>query len=635
MLEDTLIGLIVKNESEMPDEVAMREKRYGVWKPMTWREFRDNVQRFALGLLSLGFNPEDTLAIIGDNKPEWIIAEFGAMAAGGIPTGVYPDSLAEEMEYLVTYSEARFLVVRDQEQVDKVLSSWQMIKARVDRVIVWDSRGMSHYYAEYPFLIRFEDVIALGAEEEPGQTDFLEKQAQNMDPSKPAMMLTTSGTTALPKLSVLSHNNLIFASESYGKVAVMEKGDELLSLAPLPWIGEQAYNVTRFLTVGTHYNFPEETETVRTDLIELQPYYFGGTPAVWELLISTIQAAMDNADFFKKYFYTLATQTALKCTEDELAGVNPGLWNRFLYKALDFLVLRSLKNKVGLGRVKTAATGGGAMSPEVFKYFKALRLDLRQVYGQSECSGIVTTHTVDDVRPETVGVTIPGVEVKLSEEGEIMVRGENVHLGYFKNEEATKKAVTEDGWLLTGDAGYFDKSGHLYVFDRSKDIMTIEDGTRFAPQDIETRLKFSAYIKEVMVIGDKKPFVTAVVSIDLENVGNWAKKRGISYTTVQDLSQRPEVYELVKNEIKTICERFEENIRVKRFAILLKELHPDDGELTRTRKVRRAFVNERYNALIEDLYQSRKAHELDIQIRYEDGRQSSFKGDVAIEEVYS
>ncbi len=635
MLEDTLIGLIVKNAGEIPEEVAMREKRYGVWSPMTWREFRDNVQRFALGLQSLGFNPDDTLAIIGDNKPEWIIAEFGSMAAGGIPTGVYPDSLAEEIEYLITYSDARFIVVRDQEQVDKILNLWQTIKSKVERVIVWDSRGMSHYYKEYPFLKRFEKVIDLGAEKESGQKDFLEKRAEEMDPSKPAMMLTTSGTTARPKLSVLSHENLIFASESYGKVAKMERGDELLSLAPLSWIGEQTYNVIRFLTLGTHYNFPEETETVRTDLLELQPFYFGGTPAVWELLISTIQAAMDNADFFKRYFYNLATQTALKCTDAELAGKNPGIWNRILYRFLDFFVLRPLKNKVGLGRVKTAVTGGGAMSPEVFKYFKALRIDLRQVYGQSECSGIATTHSEDDVRPETVGVAIPNVEVKLSDEGEIMVRGKNIHLGYYKNEEATKEAVTDDGWLKTGDTGYFDKDGHLYVFDRSKDIMTIEDGTRFAPQDIETRLKFSAYIREVMVIGNKKPHVTAVVSIDLENVGNWAKKRGISYTTFQDLSQRPEVYELVKNEIKTICERFEKNIRVKRFAILIKELHPDDGELTRTRKVRRAFVNERYNALIEDLYQNRKGHDLDIQIRYEGGRLSSFKGAVAIEEVYS
>jgi long-chain acyl-CoA synthetase len=633
MLEDTLLGLIVKNAQEMPGEVAIREKRYGVWSPMTWRQFRDNVQRFALGLRALGFETDDNLAIIGDNKPEWIIAEFGCMAAGGLPTGAYPDSLAEEVEYLISYSEARFLVVRDQEQVDKILVIWEQIKDKVEKVIVWDSRGMSHYYREYPFLERFEKVLELGAEEETGQKDYLLKLVQKLDPTQPAMMLTTSGTTAKPKLSLLSHENFIEASKGYGEVVEMRKGDELLSAAPLAWIGEQLYNVARFLMVGAHYNFPEETETLRKDLVELQPYYFGGTPIVWEFIISVIQAAMDNADVVKRYFYNKAIGTALKCTDAELAGKDPGKWNRFLHRTLTFLVLRPLKNKVGLGRVRMAVTGGGAISPEVFKYFKALGLDLRQVFGQSECSGIATTHKADDVRPETVGVPIPGVEIKLSEEGEILVRGKNIHLGYYKNEEATKEGFTEDGFLRTGDAGYFGEDGHLYVFDRAKDIMTLEDGTRFAPQDIETRLKFSAYIHEAMVCGGERPHVTAIVSIDLENVGNWAKKRGISFTTFQDLSQRSEVYELVRNEMRKICERFPENIRIKRFAILLKELHPDDGELTRTRKVRRAFVNERYNGLIEDLYQSKNEHALDIEIRYEDGRISAFKGKVAIEEV--
>jgi len=284
--------------------------------------------------------------------------------------------------------------------------------------------------------------------------------------------------------------------------------------------------------------------------------------------------------------------------------------------------------------VKVAITGGGAISPEVFKYFKALGMDLRQVFGQSECAGIATTHRGDDVRPETVGVPIPGVEVKISQDGEILVRGKNTHVGYYKNEQATREGYMEDGFLRTGDAGYFGEDGHLYVFDRFKDIMTLQDGTRFAPQDIETRLKFSAYIHEAMVIGDGRGVVTAIVSIDLENVGNWAKKRGISFTTFQDLSQRREVYELVRNEIRKICERFPENIRVKRFAILLKELHADDGELTRTRKVRRAFVSERYHDLIEDLYRPDKAsHSLDIEIRYEDGRVSSFQGTVALQEV--
>jgi len=447
------------------------------------------------------------------------------------------------------------------------------------------------------------------------------------------MMLTTSGTTAKPKLSILSHENLIFSSESYGKMVNMEKGDELLSVAPLAWIGEQMYDVARFLMVGARYNFPEETETLRKDLLELQPFYFGGIPATWELLISTIQAAMDNADPFKRYFYNLAIRIGMKCTEADLAGEDPGLWNRFLYRILNFLVLRPLKNKMGLGRVKMAVTGGGAISPEVFKYFKALELDLRQVFGQSECGGIATTHGEDDVRPETAGVPIPDVEVKVSEDGEILVRGKNVHLGYYKNEKDTQEGFTEGGFLRTGDAGYFGEDGHLYMFDRFKDLMVLEDGTKFAPQDIETRLKFSPYIQEDMVCGGERPYVVAIVSIDLENVGNWAKKRGISFTTFQDLSQRPEVYKLVRDEIQKLCERFPENIRVKRFAILLKELHPDDGELTRTRKVRRKFVNERYDTLIKDLYEDRKEHNLDIQIRYEDGRISDFKGTIVIEEV--
>jgi long-chain acyl-CoA synthetase len=635
MLEDTLIGLVVKNAADMPDEVAMREKRYGVWSPMTWRQLLEDVQRFALGLIALGFEEGNHMAIIGDNKPQWVIAELGCMAAGGLPTGAYPDSLPEEMEYLISYSDARFLVVRDQEQVDKILVIWDKIKGNVAKVIVWDARGMSHYYSAYPFLERFEKVLENGAGQELDHKDYLLKKAEQIDPSQAAMMLTTSGTTAKPKLSMLSHENLIFSCESYGQVVKMDKGDEVLSAAPLAWIGEQMYNVTRFLKVGGHYNFPEETETLRKDLLELQPYHFGGTPVVWEFLISTIQAAMDNADFLKRYFYNLGIRTALKCTEADLTGKNPGSWNRLLHHILGFFLLRPLKNKVGLGRVRVAITGGGAISPEVFKYFKALGLDLRQVFGQSECSGIATTHREEDVRPETVGVPIPNVEVRLAEDGEILVRGKNTHLGYYKNEQATQEGYTEDGFLRTGDTGYFGEDGHLYVFDRAKDIMTLKDGTRFAPQDIETRLKFSAYINEAMICGGERAYVTAIVSIDLENVGNWAKKRGISFTTFQDLSQRREVYELVREEIRKINERFPENIRVHRFTILLKQLHPDDGELTRTRKVRRNFVNERYQALIADLYQSKKKHDLDVEIRYEDGRISAFKGTIVIEEVYS
>lgn len=635
MLDRTLIGLVVAHAERTPREVAIREKRFGIWRPTSWAELRDAVAAFAQGIQRLGFQPGDTLAVLGDNKPEWIIAELGAIAAGGVATGVYADCLPEEVQHLVTHSRARLLVVRDQEQVDKVLKIWDRIAAGLLRVIVWDSRGMSHYYDRHPFLARFEEVVGAARAQGGDLGAFLRGAAERLDPARPAVMLTTSGTTSRPKLSLLSHDNLLFAARAYGEVVPMRRGDELLSLAPLPWIGEQLYNVVRFLVVGARYNFPEETETVRRDLLELQPVYFGGTPATWELLISTVQAAMDNADPVKRGCYRWATGLAVRCTGARLAGQRPRLVDRCLLPVLDFLVLRPLKTKMGLGRVRMAVTGGGAISPEVFTYFKALGIDLRQVYGQTECCGIATTHRGEDVRPETVGVPIPGVEVTLSDEGEILVRGAHTHLGYFENEEATRQSYAGEGFLRTGDAGYFGEDGHLYVFDRFKDMMVLDDGTRFAPQDIETRLKFSPYIKEVMVCGAKRPFVVAIVSIDLENVGNWAKKRGLAFTTLQDLSQRPEVYALVGEEIRTLCARFPENIRIRRFAVLLKELHPDDEELTRTRKVRRSLVAERYGDLIDDLYGAGAEHRLDIRIRYEDGRISSFAGAVRLAGVGS
>lgn len=611
----------------------MREKRYGVWTPTTWQKFAEEIEHFALGLKALGLAEKETVAVVGDNKPEWVTAEFGTIAAGGVITGMYPDCLAEEVLYLISYSDARIVVLSDQEQVDKILKIWPKIAGMVKCVIIWDSRGMSHYYAEHPFLQRFEKVLEIGGRETKNHPDFLRQRASTTSPQAPAMMLTTSGTTALPKLAILSHENFLFAGENYGRVVPMESSDELLSLAPLPWIGEQLYAVVRWLMSGACYNFPEEPETLRRDLIELQPSYFGGTPSRWEDLVSVIQAAMDNADPCKRHFYKWAIRAALKNTEAELAGKDHGLWAGLLSGFLGFTVLRSLRNRVGLGRVKTAVTGGGAISPEVFKYFKSLGIDIRQVYGQSECAGIATTHRDGDVRPETVGVPIPGVEVKLSDQGEIMLRGKSIMLGYYKNEKATREAFTPEGFLRTGDAGYFGEDGHLYIFDRFKDIMVLADGTRFAPQDIETRLKFSPYIKEAVICGANQPFVAAVISIDLENVANWAKKRGISFTTYQDLSQRPEVYELVREEIHKLCQRFPQNMRIRKFAILLKELHPDDEELTRTRKVRRALIYERYKPLIGDLYQPKKEHSLDIQIRYEDGRVSTFKGQVAIAEV--
>ncbi|MBW2008923.1 MAG: AMP-binding protein [Deltaproteobacteria bacterium] len=609
--------------------MALREKRYGIWIPTTWGELWKKSAAFGRFLKARGLEAGECVIVLGDNKPEWLIAEFGTLAVGGVICGIYPDSLPEEAKYLIEASDARFVVAADQEQADKLLKIWGDISPRVSSIVVWDSRGMSHYYGQYPFLLRFEDCIEEGLREGP----VPEGEIAPSSPDQIAMMLTTSGTTAKPKLALLTHHNLLFLARSFGQVVPMDDSDDILSLAPMAWIGEQLYNVVRFLDCGFRYNFPEEPETLQKDLLDLQPTYFGGIPSMWENIASTIQASIDNADFLKRNAYGRAMKLCQKGVEKELAGERPGFWNGLLRHLIRFLIMRPLTKQVGLGRVKVAITGGAAISPEIFKYFRALDIDIRQIYGQTECTAIATCHREGDVRPESAGVPLPGVKVEISEDGEILIGGDGVMVGYYKNPEATRQAITPEGYLRTGDAGFIDKAGHLFVFDRHKDVMHLADGTRFAPQDLETRLKFSPYIREAVVIGENRPYITALVSVDLENVGNRVKKQGVAFTTFHDLSQKDEVYMLVQEEIARLTAAFSDAMKVKRFANLIKELHPDDGELTRTRKVRRALVYERYQPLIEAMYGGRDEHFLDVQIRFEDGHEANFSGRVRIMEV--
>ncbi len=629
MASETLIQLLIERARNHPNRMALREKKYGIWIPTTWAELWQKSAAFGLFLRSQGLKPGECVIVLGDNKPEWLIAEFGTMAGGGVISGIYPDSLPEEARYLIEATDARFVVASDQEQADKLLKIWEAISSRVRAVIVWDSRGMNHYYGQYPFLLRLEKCLVEGS---PG-TPIPCQEIVPSSPEQIAMMLTTSGTTAKPKLALLSNHNLLFLARSFGQVVPMDESDDILSLAPMAWIGEQLYDVVRFLDCGFRYNFPEEPETMRRDLIDLQPTYFGGTPSRWEDIASSIQASIDNADFLKRLAYRHSIKLCLKAVEKELAGEPVGFWTEAIRRLARFLVIRPLTKQVGLGKVKVAITGGAAISPEVFKYFKALDIDMRQIYGQTECSAIATCHREGNVRPESAGVALPDVTVKISEAGEIMVGGEGVMVGYYKNPEAMGQSITADGFLRTGDAGYLDKDGHLFVFDRYKDVMHLAEGTRFAPQDIETRLKFSPYIREVVVIGNARPYISALVSIDLENVGNWVKKRGVAYTTFQDLSQKPEVYQLIRSDIARLTAAFPDAMKIRRFANLIKELHPDDGELTRTRKVRRALVYERYEPLIRSIYDGEGDHFLDVRIRFEDGHEAIFSGQVRIMEV--
>jgi len=625
-----LTELIEERAAQSPNKTALRYKRFGIWKPMNWKELHDRVLNFSRGLLALGVKPGDNLCIIGDNSPEWLIAEFGAMRIGGVFVGVYQDMQSREITYLVSASDASVIVVEDQEQVDKLVSVWDQLKDRVVRIVVWDSRGMSHYFERYPYLIHMDDVIAMGRED-PTAAEALDRI--EITPDMTCMMLPTSGTTGLPKLAQISHYNMYVASTLLQQIHPVYEWDETYSLLPMPWMGEQ-FTVCRFVFSGNGYNFPESQDSVKTDFHEIQPTLATLSPRMYEDICSDIRARMEDAGFLKKWIWSKSLELGVERADLFLAG-KPGLRGikRFLYWLAMFTTLRGVRQRVGLGRVRMAVTGGAAMGREVFTFYIALGIDLMQLYGMTENCACATCHRKGDVRPETTGPPMPGIEVKVDQEGMIWVKSPTNIKGYYNNPKETADTF-QDGWLKTGDSGYFDEYGHLVVLDRQKDLMFLNDGTRFAPQDLANRLKFSPYIREAVTFGDKRDFITAMISIDMENVGNWANKRNITYTTFTDLSQNDRIIDLIREEIQKINDRLPEEMRIHRMVLLPKELHPDDEELTRTRKVRRRIINERYKEVIEALYDpGRKTHELDIQITYMDGNVSRLKATVKLEDI--
>lgn len=632
----TLITTIKDYARKRPTALALRQKRYGIWEPMTWAGFYENIQAFALGLAELGLAPEEKVLIIGDNCVEWALAEFGTIGARGICVGAYQDMLTNEVSYMVTASHAKFVVAGDQEQVDKFIAIWDDISAQVCKVFVWDTRGMSHYLEKYPYLITFQEVLALGKsalEKDPEkfERDFVERA----DPNETVLMLPTSGTTGLPKMAELSHNNFIFLGGALDEVHPAYPDDEVYSFLPMAWIGEQM-NTMRFVCTGFRYNFPESSDplAVRRDMNQLQCTILGMSSRMWEDICSTIMARMEDASFLKKRTYKLALKLSLEKTELHLEGKKNKLpiLKEILYKFLFLTTIRGIRQRMGLARVRFALTGGAAIGREVFTFFTALGINLNQAYGMTECAGFGTIHGANDIRPETVGKPLPGVKIRIDEDGMIWISGAGILKRYFNNPQETEASLV-DGWFKTGDAGYWDEAGHLVVLDRQKDLMFLKDGTRFAPQDLENRLKFSPFIRDAVVIGNNRDFIVALISIDMENVGNWARNRNIAYTTFTDLSQNPKIYQLIRSEVKRINKRLPVQMRLARFALLPKELHPDDEELTRTRKVRRKVVNDRYAELIEALFSESETHSLKIEIRYMDGRISRLENNVRLEDL--
>jgi long-chain acyl-CoA synthetase len=629
MKVETLPNLIHKWALDSPDRTAMRYKRYGIWRTLSWGEFYESVDHLTKGLIDLGMEQGDHLAVIGNNDPEWIMAEFAIMRLAGACVGIYQDMQLEEIVYLVNASKSRIVVAEDQEQADKLIAVWDKIKSNVIKVIIWDSRGMNHYFERHPFMIHIDNVRASGRNSKKA-TDALQKIV--VTPEMTALILPTSGTTSLAKLAMISHTNLVYSAEIWDSSHPLTCKDEFFSLLPLPWMGEQM-TIARFLHKGVGYNFPEGQASVNSDFLEIQPTVANMSSKMYEDICSLIRARMEDASFFKRKIYTLSLNLGLEMAERSLEGkrgfVFPKSW---LYKLAMFTTLRGLRQRVGLGRIRLAFTGGAAIGREVFTFYRALGMNLMQLYGMTENCGTATCHKPNDVRPETVGVAQEGIEVRVDDDGMIYVKSPTNIQGYYNNSKETAETF-KDGWLKTGDAGYFDQAGHLVVLDRQKDLMFLNDGTRFAPQELGNRLNFSPFIKESVVFGDKRDIIAAIISIDMGNVGNWANKRNIVYTTFTDLSQNQTVIALIHDEIGKINLRLPDKMRIHRFALLPKELHPDDEELTRTRKIRRNVINERYGGLIEALYSTDTTHDLDIQITYMDGKSSRLRSKVKLEDV--
>jgi long-chain acyl-CoA synthetase len=630
MSADTFPKLLIEKAKKYgARKIALREKDLGIWQSFTWEEYREKVKYFSLGLISLGFQPGDKISVIGDNKPEWIIAELAAQSAGGYGTGIYQDSILKEVAYIINHSETKFVIAEDQEQVDKILDMLEELP-NVRKIIYYDPKGMSKYDSD--LLAHFPDVIEMGKRYEKDHPGQFEKNVENTKAEDVAWICTTSGTTGFPKLAMLTHNNLIAMATNLGKFDPKYDTDEFVSFLPLPWVGEQMMAVASGLLFGLTVNFPESVESAQADLREIGPHIMFSPPRVWENMCASVQVKVMDASFLKRLVFNTCLPIGQKWSEYKFEKKVPPFHFRILYTLAYLAVFKALKDRLGFSNIRSATTGGAALGPDTFKFFHALGISLKQIYGQTEISGISCVHKDTDINPDTMGEPIPETEVRISETGEILSRSPAVFPGYYKQPEETAKTVI-DGWLHSGDAGYLTPAGHIVVIDRIKDVMSLIDGVKFSPQFIENKLKFSPYIKEAVTVGHNRDFIIAMICIDFGIVGNWAEKNRVNYTTYTDLASKAEVVDLIQREVEKVNKGLPENAKVKRFVLLYKELDPDDDELTRTRKVRRHFVEEKYKEIIEGMYRGDDSIRIEAIIKFQDGKTSTIRTVMAVKNV--
>ena len=632
---DTFPKLLIDNASRIGDRPAIREKEYGIWQSWSWREVKQEIFEFAAGLHVLGFSKGDRIAIIGRNRPRLYWGITAAQCLGGVPVPVYSDSVAEEMEYVLDHAEVRFVLAEDQEQVDKVLEVSDRLPA-IDQLIYDDSRGLRDY--DKTHLHDYTDVQKLGREALTENPQLLDQSIAAGKGSDVGIFLYTSGTTGKPKGVVLTNDNIIITSRNSVKVDNLTEDEETLSYLPLAWVGDHIFSHGQAYVAGFCINCPESEETVSTDLREIGPTYYFAPPRVFEGLLTHVMIRMEDASPLKQKLFHYFMAVAKRVGVDILDGKSVGAVDRFKYWLGNLLIYAPLKNTMGFSRIKLAYTAGEAIGPEIFDFYRSLGINIKQLYGQTEAAVFITMQQNGEVYPDTVGVPAPDVEIKITDSGEVIYRSPGVFQSYYKNEEATRETKNDEGWVMTGDAGYFDDKGHLKIIDRAKDVGRLKDGSLFAPKYLENKLKFFSQIKEVVAFGDQRDFVAAFINIDLDAVGNWAERNNIPYASYQELASRPEVYKMMEDNIRQInadlaADSTMSGSQIKRFLILHKELDPDDGEMTRTRKVRRSVIFDRYKVLVDALYDGASSAHVKTEVTFEDGRTGTIEADITIQDV--
>ena len=626
---DTIPKLVKHNYERWANRPAMCMKEFGIWQRYTWKDYYETVKYLSLGLVSLGLQPGDVVGIIGDNEPQWFWAEFAAQAAGGIATGIFVDSIPSEVKYIATNSDAKFAVVNDQEQTDKFLDIKEELPL-LKKVIYWDPKGLRNY--DSPLIISFAETVKLGRECERTHPGLFEQNLEKGKGDDIAFLYYTSGTTGLPKGARLTHQALINTARGFVSRFPLNETDDLISNFPAAWVGDSFFATIPHLLTGARLNFPEEPETIAEDTREVGPNFVIYGPRQWESLVSDIQVKIADANPLKRFCYNLFMPVGYRVADAHFQNKKPNLLLRGLHLIANALLFEPLKDKLGLSRVRFAVTGSSVISLDTFRLIHAMGVELRQNYGSTE-AGFISSHGKGEIRFESVGRPALGTMVRITDEGELLVKSDCMFSGYHKDPKKTE-TVLINGWCHTGDAVNIDEQGHIIFLDRLEHMAELSSGTKYAPQYIEGRLRFSPYIKDAMVVGGKdKDFVSAIVNMDFTMTGKWAERNRLPYTTFVDLSQKDEVAALVQKDLRRVNSYLPEGARVKRFVLMHKEFDPDEAELTRTRKLRRDFMEERYKDLISAMYGKEKEVKIDAPVTYRDGRKGTVTTSIKVRDV--